>query len=267
MRCLELVGRRDRAGLEQGVDLLGDRLARPPRARPRGPAAPAPPRTRRPRGSPSRRCGRRPRGRPPRRRARTGSPAPRRPPLSRRCAYHDDGASRGFGPRRSDALRYAPPVPGAWLILPTYNEAENIEPIVRAVLPQLEASGLPHRVLVVDDGSPDGTGQIADRLAEEIDRVRVLHRPLKEGSGAPTWRASRWRSRRRGPDPRDGLRLLARPRRPAPADRRRRRGRPRARLALRARRRGGELGRRATALSAAAARPTRAGCSACRSAT
>ena len=72
---------------------------------------------------------------------------------------------------------------GAWLVLPTYNEAENIEAIVRAVLPQLASTGLPHRVLVVDDGSPDGTGQIADRLAAELERVEVLHRDRKEGIG------------------------------------------------------------------------------------
>jgi dolichol-phosphate mannosyltransferase len=74
-------------------------------------------------------------------------------------------------------------VPGAWLILPTFNEAENIEPLVRAVLPQLEATGVPHTVLIVDDSSPDGTGEIADRLAAELEPVRVLHRPRKEGLG------------------------------------------------------------------------------------
>ncbi|MET0762523.1 MAG: polyprenol monophosphomannose synthase [Thermoleophilaceae bacterium] len=74
-------------------------------------------------------------------------------------------------------------MPGAWLILPTYNEAENLEPLVQAALPQLEASGLPHTVLVVDDGSPDGTGQIADRLAAELEQVQVLHRERKEGLG------------------------------------------------------------------------------------
>ena len=74
-------------------------------------------------------------------------------------------------------------MPGPWLILPTYNEAENIEPLVRAVLPQLESTGLEHTVLIVDDNSPDGTGQIADRLAEETERVRVLHRPHKQGLG------------------------------------------------------------------------------------
>ncbi len=74
-------------------------------------------------------------------------------------------------------------MPGAWLILPTYNEAENLEPLVHAALPQLEASGLPHTMLVVDDGSPDGTGQIADRLAAELEQVQVLHRERKEGLG------------------------------------------------------------------------------------
>jgi dolichol-phosphate mannosyltransferase len=72
---------------------------------------------------------------------------------------------------------------GAWLILPTYNEAENIERLVRAVLPQLARTGAPHRVLIVDDGSPDGTGEIADRLAGELPEVRVLHRPRKQGLG------------------------------------------------------------------------------------
>jgi dolichol-phosphate mannosyltransferase len=74
-------------------------------------------------------------------------------------------------------------LPGAWLILPTYNEAQNVEAIVRAALAQLATTGLEHTVLVVDDGSPDGTGQIADRLAEELSEVRVLHRRAKEGLG------------------------------------------------------------------------------------
>ena len=77
-------------------------------------------------------------------------------------------------------------MPGpAWLILPTYNEAENLEAIVRAVLPVLERSRCDgHRVLVVDDGSPDGTGTIADRLAAELpDEVEVLHRDRPQGLG------------------------------------------------------------------------------------
>ena len=76
-----------------------------------------------------------------------------------------------------------PAMAGVWLILPTYNEAENVERIVAAALPQLAATGLEHRVLVVDDGSPDGTGQIADGLAALHSEVEVLHRASKEGIG------------------------------------------------------------------------------------
>jgi len=74
-------------------------------------------------------------------------------------------------------------VTGVWLVLPTYNEVENIGPLVRAALPQLEASGLPHRILVVDDNSPDGTGRLADELADALEHVQVLHRPAKQGLG------------------------------------------------------------------------------------
>ena len=65
----------------------------------------------------------------------------------------------------------------AVVCLPTYNERENVEPMLRA----LEPLGV--RVLVVDDNSPDGTGELADRLAEELPFVSVLHRPRKEGLG------------------------------------------------------------------------------------
>jgi dolichol-phosphate mannosyltransferase len=67
-----------------------------------------------------------------------------------------------------------------WVILPTYNEAENLERIVGAVLEELPPSG---RVLVVDDNSPDGTGEIAERLAGSGESISVLHRPRKEGLG------------------------------------------------------------------------------------
>ncbi|HEY1450434.1 MAG TPA: polyprenol monophosphomannose synthase [Solirubrobacteraceae bacterium] len=76
-----------------------------------------------------------------------------------------------------------------WLILPTYNEAENIEAIVAAAGRTLGdatadgALGGMFRILVVDDGSPDGTGEIADRLAGEHESVRVLHRSEKNGIG------------------------------------------------------------------------------------
>jgi dolichol-phosphate mannosyltransferase len=68
-------------------------------------------------------------------------------------------------------------------VLPTYNEAPNLEPFVRAVLPQLASAAPEYHVLVVDDSSPDGTGEIADRLAAELPQVEVLHRRAKEGLG------------------------------------------------------------------------------------
>jgi dolichol-phosphate mannosyltransferase len=64
--------------------------------------------------------------------------------------------------------------------LPTYNERENLEPMVAALLERL---GPDDSVLVIDDRSPDGTGEIADRLAAEEPRVAVLHRQQKEGLG------------------------------------------------------------------------------------
>lgn len=73
--------------------------------------------------------------------------------------------------------------PNTWLVVPTYNEAENLEPFVRKVLPLLAAAANEHRILIVDDSSPDGTGEIADRLAAELDSVEVLHRPEKDGLG------------------------------------------------------------------------------------
>jgi dolichol-phosphate mannosyltransferase len=74
-------------------------------------------------------------------------------------------------------------VASAWLILPTYNEAQNLEPMVNAVLPQVAHGGATPTVLIVDDASPDGTGRIADRIAAELPAVRVLHRPTKDGLG------------------------------------------------------------------------------------
>jgi dolichol-phosphate mannosyltransferase len=69
-------------------------------------------------------------------------------------------------------------------VLPTFNEAENIESIVAAVSAVLErAAPGAFRILIVDDDSPDGTGAIADRLAVEDDRIEVLHRTEREGLG------------------------------------------------------------------------------------
>ena len=61
--------------------------------------------------------------------------------------------------------------------------ADDVVVIVAAALPRLEETGLKHHVLVVDDGSPDGTGAIADRLASADPRVEVLHRTSKDGIG------------------------------------------------------------------------------------
>src|SRR4051794_21132657 len=67
-----------------------------------------------------------------------------------------------------------------WLVIPTYNESAKLEAIVEAARETLPVS---RRVLVVDDDSPDGTGRIADRLAEAHEDVAVLHRRQKEGLG------------------------------------------------------------------------------------
>jgi len=72
-------------------------------------------------------------------------------------------------------------MPRAVVCLPTYNERENLEPMVRALAGVLDTSQ--DRVLVIDDSSPDGTGEIADRLAAQLPWVSVLHRDRKEGIG------------------------------------------------------------------------------------
>jgi len=76
----------------------------------------------------------------------------------------------------------------ALIIFPTYNERDNIEKIVHAVLP------LDPRihVLIVDDNSPDGTGEIAERLAVEQEKVNVLHRQVKEGLGPAYIAGFKW---------------------------------------------------------------------------
>lgn len=73
----------------------------------------------------------------------------------------------------------AEPDGAVWVVLPTYNEAENIGPIAAAILAALPDATL----LIVDDGSPDGTGGIADALAGTDLRIRVRHRPAKQGLG------------------------------------------------------------------------------------
>ena len=83
----------------------------------------------------------------------------------------------------SGAIAFDPPPsasgPGVWVILPTYDEAENIGPIAAAILDALPEATL----LVVDDDSPDGTGSLADAMAAADRRVRVRHRSAKQGLG------------------------------------------------------------------------------------
>jgi dolichol-phosphate mannosyltransferase len=76
----------------------------------------------------------------------------------------------------------------ALIVVPTYNERENLEPLSAAVFEQLPAA----HVLVVDDGSPDGTGELADQLAERDPRLRVVHRPGKAGLGTAYVEGFRW---------------------------------------------------------------------------
>jgi dolichol-phosphate mannosyltransferase len=77
---------------------------------------------------------------------------------------------------------------GVWVVLPTYNERENLEAISGAILAALPEAEL----LIVDDNSPDGTGVLADTLAAREPRVQVLHRQAKEGLGAAYRHAFRW---------------------------------------------------------------------------
>jgi len=71
------------------------------------------------------------------------------------------------------------PYAGAWVVLPTYNESQNLPGISRAILDSLPGA----RLLVVDDASPDGTGQLAEELAAADPDIEVLHRRGKEGLG------------------------------------------------------------------------------------
>ena len=77
---------------------------------------------------------------------------------------------------------------GALICIPTYNERENIERIVPAVFDQVPAA----HVLIIDDNSPDGTGELADGLAAESPAVQVLHRPGKQGLGRAYVDGFRW---------------------------------------------------------------------------
>ena len=87
-----------------------------------------------------------------------------------------------------------PPVPGdwppgpVWVVVPTYDEAENVVPLLDALLEQFDAHDIPGRVLVVDDGSPDGTADLAEAVGARDPRVDVLRRTSKGGIG-PAYRA------------------------------------------------------------------------------
>nr|WP_308124921.1 polyprenol monophosphomannose synthase [Streptomyces sp. NEAU-YJ-81] len=89
----------------------------------------------------------------------------------------DDGGRRKYGPLGTTLV-----------IIPTYNEAENIKSIVERVRESVPDA----HILVADDNSPDGTGKVADELAAEDDRVKVLHRKGKEGLGAAYLAGFRW---------------------------------------------------------------------------
>ncbi len=81
------------------------------------------------------------------------------------------------------------PAPGpVWIVLPTYDEAENVVPLLEAVLAVVDAAGIDTRILVVDDGSPDGTAALAEGVGARDPRVAVLRRSRKEGIG-PAYRA------------------------------------------------------------------------------
>ena len=88
---------------------------------------------------------------------------------------------RSYGPDLGqDRAMPEPPSPRAVVCVPTYNELENLEPLVRALAEVLDPAR--DRVLVIDDDSPDGTGGLADRLAAELPWVSVLHRDREDGN-------------------------------------------------------------------------------------
>jgi dolichol-phosphate mannosyltransferase len=85
------------------------------------------------------------------------------------------GVTSASVPARPEGPDYS----AVWVVLPTYNEIDNLASIVPAILAALPGA----KVLIVDDNSPDGTGQVADGLAAHDPRIEVLHRPAKHGLG------------------------------------------------------------------------------------
>jgi dolichol-phosphate mannosyltransferase len=83
-----------------------------------------------------------------------------------------------------DAVRRPlPSFEGLWIVVPTYNEIDNLAPLLAGLTTALQRAGHEFRALVVDDGSPDGTGALADRLAAADPRIAVLHRTARTGLG------------------------------------------------------------------------------------
>ncbi len=80
-----------------------------------------------------------------------------------------------------------PPADPVWICIPTYDERENVEPMVAAVRAVLEGAGIDGHVLVIDDSSPDGTSDIVAAIAKRDDRVHLLRRAAKQGIG-PAYR-------------------------------------------------------------------------------
>ncbi|MDH6611479.1 glycosyltransferase involved in cell wall biosynthesis [Streptomyces sp. SAI-208] len=93
----------------------------------------------------------------------------------------------GDGTHTGQERRFGP-LGTALVIIPTYNEAENIKAVVGRVRKAVPEA----HVLVADDNSPDGTGKLADELAATDDHVQVLHRKGKEGLGAAYLAGFRW---------------------------------------------------------------------------
>jgi hypothetical protein len=96
-----------------------------------------------------------------------------------------------------------PANPSVWIIIPTYNERDNVGPITDAVLGAVPDA----HVLIVDDGSPDGTGELADEMAAKNPAIAVLHRQAKQGLGKAYVAAFKHLWPRRGHDRPDGRRL------------------------------------------------------------
>ncbi len=95
-------------------------------------------------------------------------------PIATAAVSPPSPAPTGVSPAPTDGPR-----PRVWIVLPTYDEADNIGPISAAILAALPDATL----LVVDDESPDGTGRLADDLAAADPRIRVRHRAAKQGLG------------------------------------------------------------------------------------